>query len=204
MRPMNDFDIEKAKAALAEYDRPKHEWTAYDGFSAGLAHHLRAALTALSRRPAGEVGELVEELRGDCYCQDCVDQERTAVGDTGSVGICLHCRAADALTRLSAPVDAGVEELAAWHDKCAAQYRANDWAKDARKLADRHEASAQTIRTLSRQLTTERQAWEKVRAEIEALCNPDPDPDGSLPSDEYLRVANKALAILAQHAPKEG
>lgn len=59
---------------------------------------------------------------------------------------------------------------------------------------------AQTLLNLSRQLTTERQAWEKVRAEIEALFENRKRVD-----DVFGGHAVKmALAILAQYAPKEG
>jgi len=176
-----DFDAEKAKADAARvYHSGTMDWAELRNALGGL---LRAE--ELSRRPAGDLGKLVEELKGDCYCEDCVDQERTAVGDTGSVGVCLHCRAADALTALSsAPVDAGVAL------KCKAWLEYADGLDEIGQtfVARSLRSGVELLRTLSRQLTTERQAIEKVRAEIEAKAQRD------LPLDEYFKRERAARA----------
>lgn len=197
---MNDFDPEKAKAvtlldaaealivALHDDECSRDDrWRAIDQLSA-LAIQERAAL---SRRPAGDVGKLVEGIyaqvqAGGVFSTDYEAERYLALSD-------LACQAADALTALSsAPVEVGVEELAKFAD---------DWIgylkrRGLHASAEFVEKLLVTLRTLSRQLTTESQAWAKVRAEIEAEVG---GPD--LSRSDGLR---KALAILAQHTPQEG
>lgn len=116
---------------------------------------------------------------------------------------------ADALSALpsvgelsSAPVDAGVEELAKrLEDRVGGFVQSNG---EVVEIID-HEArdAAQMLRILSRQLTTERQAWAKVREKIMSNLYAS---DGLM--DGFMRGWNAAKlqddAILAQHAPKEG
>lgn len=213
-----DFDAEKLieyhKAECARYVNGRcttHRCMMRGGFVPGAPDLQNVAtceahetVLALSRHPAGEVGlalprGLMERLR------------------TCSATPADMIAAADALTALSAPVDAEVEKLAKEAEDGAGRFLKWTYNQDYDGppviSIPRHDGNidallerlAARLRTLSRQLATERQAWAKAMAEIEAYRDgvvakgPD-DPeyimgikDGS--SAAYARSA----AILAQH-----
>ena len=182
-----DFDAEKAAASTIRSNGC--EWCDGNGWFNSMEHlgpcrcltgQLRAEVAALSHRPAGEVGKLVEELRnlGDYF-------KSLSAWDNGRVLF----EAADALTALpsvgelsSAPVDAGVASAV---EKLK---RLSYGPEDPRRIV------ANMLESLSRQNAELRQAWAKVRAEIDGLRLTGPEHPGLM--------LDAVQAILAQHTPR--
>ncbi len=65
-------------------------------------------MTEAKRMSADEEAKtLIAQLRCDCHCEDNVDAEREYDGSwRGSFSICTSCKAADALSKLSAELEA--------------------------------------------------------------------------------------------------
>ena len=195
--------IQAAEDVLARFPSGIATWKQTEILAAALsallthARTLDAELLRL-REPLGDHKELVEQLsafsdkhKTITYSTDFAKRVAAYI-ERQAAKLARKTAVVGALTTLSsAPVDVKVDGLAAAVIDLAETHPKLDGAQR-RGL----KITAQMLRTLSRQLTTERQAWAKVQAEIEAEIG---GPD--LSRSDGLR---KALAILSQHAQPPG